>query len=228
MKYDAENYKRDFETYDPLQKIFLEKFLENKRSKEQYAFMNWPVQNREKGEQFFEVGSEYFRAALVLMDIVLQDKTDCKGDYLVFPIIYSIFHGIELCLKGMYYAMREYAGHYNLKFDEKPIWKWHDLKELQNIVITESTRLSLPTFKQDFQILGFFVAELLPDTAEPTYPRYPYFDRNLCEQFFLKEAKHYIIDMIVLLKQTGAVYFILERNFIKSDEEIQARNYAFD
>lgn len=65
------------------------------------AYMNWRTRPHQPIHDMMIIADGYMKAAIMLAQDCLQDNMDKKADIVVFPILFSANHAIELYLKSM-------------------------------------------------------------------------------------------------------------------------------
>lgn len=98
------------------------------------AYMNWRMQtgNDAIAANLTAIAEGFSQAALHLIEEIYKDNTDKKADALVFPIMYSIDHAIELYLKAIIYTLEAL-----MDIETNPNgYLTHDSKLLFDIVCT--------------------------------------------------------------------------------------------
>ena len=62
------------------------------------AYMNWRTRPHQPIHDMMIIADGYMKAAIMLAQDCLQDNMDKKADIVVFPILFSANHAIELYL----------------------------------------------------------------------------------------------------------------------------------
>ncbi len=115
---------------------------------DKYAFLNWRFDNAfapydGKGMMQlvfdnFEMGKAYMsNAALTLCSLIHSQNGNNVADSLIFPILFSIWHGIELWLKSGIGAIYLQEG------VQKSIPLGHDLFKLRDVFETELSNINM-------------------------------------------------------------------------------------
>lgn len=170
-------------------KIFCSEDEINYNQSNNYAFLNWcfddamggndksnPVQTINDN---FEMGKAYMaNAVLGLYSILYNRNRYCVADMLVFPILFDVWHGVELWLKSSINAI-----HFLIHSGEK-LKNNHGIYEYLNILKCELSRLNM---NKSIEIarseLSVLIEELKRVNAHFDFARYS-FGRNGEYQFY--------------------------------------------
>nr|WP_317378222.1 hypothetical protein [uncultured Faecalimonas sp.] len=89
------------------------------------AYMNWRTNQHEPIHNMNVIADGYFESAILLAKDCLNDNWDNKADILIFPMLFSVNHAIELYEKSICWSLNILLG-YNSKFnpnhDIRGIW----------------------------------------------------------------------------------------------------------
>lgn len=86
------------------------------------AYMNWRTYNREPIHNMNTIADGYFESAILLAKHCLQDNRDKKADIVVFPMLFSVNHAIELFEKSICWSL-------NILLNNKSTFKEnHDIR----------------------------------------------------------------------------------------------------
>ena len=116
-------------------KIFINETEADYNNSNRYAFLNWRFDNglgsneKENPRQMvfdnFEMGKAYLANAVLTLNSIIHVKNKNElADSLIFPVLFDIWHGIELLLKSGIRAISICKGN---KPNEKNTHKIHDL-----------------------------------------------------------------------------------------------------
>ncbi|TCS80325.1 hypothetical protein EDD59_106151 [Muricomes intestini] len=86
------------------------------------AYMNWRTNNHEPIHNMNVIAEGYFESAILLAECCLKDNSDKKADGIIFPMLFSINHGIELYEKSICWSLNILLGN-NSSFKEN-----HDIR----------------------------------------------------------------------------------------------------
>lgn len=86
------------------------------------AFMNWRTEHHQPIQNMNVIADGYFESAILLAKDCLKDNSDRKADVLIFPILFSVNHAIELYEKSICWSLNILLG-YKLKFKQN-----HDIR----------------------------------------------------------------------------------------------------
>ena len=169
-------------------KIFCSEDEINYNQSNNYAFLNWcfddamggndksnPVQTINDN---FEMGKAYMaNAVLGLYSILYNRNRYCVADMLVFPILFDVWHGVELWLKSSINAI-----HFLIHSGEK-LKNNHGIYEYLNILKCELSRLNMnKSIEIALSELSVLIEELKRVNAHFDFARYS-FGRNGEYQF---------------------------------------------
>lgn len=86
------------------------------------AYMNWRTNNHEPIHNMNVIADGYFESAILLAECCLKDNHDKKADAIIFPMIFSVNHAIELYEKSICWSLNILLG-YKATFKEN-----HDIR----------------------------------------------------------------------------------------------------
>ena len=89
------------------------------------AYMNWRTEKHEPIHNINTLAQGYFESAILSIKSCLADNVDHKADGLIFPILFSINHAIELYEKSICWSMNILLGYkstYKDNHDIRGIW----------------------------------------------------------------------------------------------------------
>ncbi len=69
------------------------------------AYMNWRTRQHEPIQSMNVIADGYFRSAILLAEQCLKDNSDKKADVLIFPMLFSVNHAIELYEKSICWSL---------------------------------------------------------------------------------------------------------------------------
>ena len=175
------------------------------------------------------MGEAFFSTAYNLLQQCLIDNSDKKADSWIFPIMFSIVHGIEVYLKAINAALSVV-----LKKNRGISEGGHDLKALcgtaRNLIIEYKTANKNTTTLQMFEcikVVEKFISNIYEKTDDMTFARYP-LAKNKQGHFYIETFDNEVIDLELLREQSVYVFKMLD--FIyempELDLEIQAESMA--
>ncbi|WAA12825.1 hypothetical protein [Fervidibacillus halotolerans] len=195
------------------------------------AYVNWRMdrgenQLKNKIKNMITIADGYMKSSLILARHALEDNIDKKADILIFPILCSANHAIELYLKSTVWTLNIL-----LKNDEV-FPKTHNIRQLLSIVKSrvneyEHDRKKKNQFKEMIKNLDIYIEELFSKIEKGNYntkkdnmdfSRYP-FDSKLVPHFYIETFNNVVVDL---------------ENFINRFEEIEynlsiiAEHYFYD
>ena len=89
------------------------------------AYMNWRTDKHQPIHNINTLAKGYFESALLSIRDCLNDNIDHKADGLIFPILFSINHAIELYEKSLCWSLNILLGYnstYKDNHDIRGIW----------------------------------------------------------------------------------------------------------
>lgn len=120
------------------------------------AYLNWQMQPKNTAYNLEIMAENFCKAADVLIDTILLDNSNKIGDSLIFPILYSIDHSIELYLKAI---IREIE---LLTKGEPSNYSTHDIDSLFNNMMAQIKHKEIKTkgLTKNFESLKKYIDEL--------------------------------------------------------------------
>ena len=92
---------------------------------EKNAYMNWRTNKYEEIHNMNVVAEGFIEGASILIQECLEDNCDTKADILIFPILFSINHSIEVYAKSICWSLNVLLGNnskFNKNHDIRGIW----------------------------------------------------------------------------------------------------------
>lgn len=90
--------------------------------------MNWKTRQHQPIQDMIIIADGYMKAVIMLAQDCLQDNVDKKADIVVFPMLFSANHAIELYLKSINWSL-------DMLFNMKESFcGGHDIRQIWNIV----------------------------------------------------------------------------------------------
>lgn len=74
------------------------------------AYMNWRTSNHEPIQNMNVLADGYFQSAISLAEKCLSDNWNKEADVLIFPMLFSVNHGIELYEKSICWSLNLLLG----------------------------------------------------------------------------------------------------------------------
>ena len=92
------------------------------------AYMNWRTRSHQPIHDMMIIADGYMKAAIMLAQDCLQDNMDKKADIVIFPMLFSANHAIELYLKSINWSL-------NMLLNAKESFcGGHDIRQIWNTV----------------------------------------------------------------------------------------------
>lgn len=134
-------------------KIFNDKFYENPNNN---AFLNWRTDAPEFSA-FYELGAGFLSSSIITLQAVIRDCNESdEADNLIFPIMFNLWHGIELMLKSGIILIRDIYKRVNMndlkshKIDELYI-KFENELNLTKLTKPQKDLISLKELLDEFK-----------------------------------------------------------------------------
>jgi hypothetical protein len=162
------------------------------------AFLNWRFQDNDEILNLFNMGEGYLDASIVLARECLRNNQHKQADIIVFPMVTSANHGIELYLKGYLWTLNFLLNR------ERKIEGRHDIKQILQTVKTRIRDYKgaayLKYFKKQVVELDNYISELYkkinstPQNDKLDFSRYP-FDKKYENHFCVETLGNVEIDL---------------------------------
>lgn len=185
------------------------------------AILNWRSDKfTTKRRQLIVMGDAFFSAAYNLIDQCLNDNRNKIADAWIFPILFSVIHGIEIYLKSIIMCLsvalekeiKKPTGGHNIK----------QLSETAKVLISEYTvSYQVDTTDQmrtAIKVVENFIDNIYDKTSDMTFARYP-MDKKFLSHFYIQSTENVYIDLELLRNQIIIVYNML--NFIFNIPELE-------
>lgn len=193
---------------------------------DKHAYMNWRFWNKSEKYILEVMSDSYLDATTTLLKECLMDNQDKKADSLVFPILFSFNHYIELKLKSIfaYYNYLENNNKHLITMREKNIIKLntpyphtHNINTLFKNIENTILASNLPKIEKDkerFSTLSSYLKQLnkyqiFRDSPNMDFTRYPN-SKNKGAYFYVKTYKNVTISLVGLSKIKDEVRIELE------------------
>ena len=168
------------------------------------AYMNWRTNNHEPIQNMNVLADGYFQSAILLAKNCLSDDWDKKADVLIFPMLFSVNHGIELYEKSICWSL-------NILLDCNDTFKKsHNIREIWYIVKAKIKKFDFDVGREEDEfnkmIVGLesYLDELFEtikkdDNVNDAYrnidfSRYPINNRNEYH-FYLNRYDNVVVDL---------------------------------
>lgn len=100
------------------------------------AYMNWRTRQHQPIHDMMIIADGYMKAAIMLAQDCLQDNMDKKADIVVFPMLFSANHAIELYLKSINWSLNMLL---NMK---ESFCGGHDIRQIWHGIVFTSVKRS--------------------------------------------------------------------------------------
>lgn len=189
------------------------------------AYMNWNLNKYTIRRNFAVLGKSFFSTAFSLMQICLQDNNDKKADDWIFPIMFSIVHGIEVYLKVIIVSLNIILDKETKKIEGK-----HDIRQLAQgarklIIQFNSSEKSFDSKQMltAIKVINNFIDIIYEKTDDMTFARYPMSRKKKGNKnpFYLEVFGNEVVDMELFNKEIVAVFHMLDYLFEITDEMVE-------
>lgn len=170
------------------------------------AYMNWRTDSTDPILNMNIIASAYFDSALTLLNSCLEDNYDKKADVLIFPVFFSINHGIELYVKSIFWSMNKLLGYnkpYPSNHNIRCIWyaakdkivKYgfgygHEKNDFEKMIVTLESYLN--------ELYENIMVDEKKDINKAyhniDFSRYP-LNNKYEDHFYLKECENVVVDL---------------------------------
>ena len=183
------------------------------------AYMNWRTEKHEPIHNMNTLAEGYFESAELLVKTCLVDNRDHKADGLIFPILFSINHAIELYEKSICWSLNillGYKSHFADNHNIREIWYTtkEKIKEFGFGYGREEAVFLQMIVPLEKYLKEIFEAIMTDDINKAHYnidfTRYPA-NRNLENHFYVNECENVIVDLENLLEWCRALNDCLSR-----------------
>ncbi len=194
------------------------------------AYLNWRIDSyTNPRRQFVIIGEAYFSTAYCLIKKCLENNADKKADAWIFPIMFSIVHGIEVYLKAINAGLNVILGKTRTDIEGK-----HDIKQLCSTakkLLIEYKSTNENSTKNDMftaiKVIENFISNIYEKTDDMTFARYP-MDKNKDGHFYIQVLQSEVIDLELLEEQIVIVYKLLDFIFEMPELEMEAAYEMMD
>lgn len=193
------------------------KIFKDNASIERTAYMNWRTRQDQPIYDMLIIADGYMKAAIMLGKNCLEDNRDKKADIVVFPILFSVNHAIELYLKAINWSLNIL-----LKKNES-FCGGHDIRQIWNIVKKRISEFEIDKnkrkqFKDKTKKLEDYISELYEKIDKEhnahvkiknmDFSRYPLNSDNE-EHFYIENKKNEVVDLKMFVEIFEKIYYNL-------------------
>ncbi len=169
------------------------------------AYMNWRTNLHEPIHNMNTIADGYFQNAILLAKSCLQDNLDKKADVLIFPMLFSVNHAIELYEKSICWSLNILLGNkskFKENHDIRGIWLTVKQKIKEFGFVSDEGR-GEKEFYRMIQNLEKYLQEIYTTIMDNDinsayynidFSRYPLNNHNEYH-FYLKNCENVIIDI---------------------------------
>ena len=193
------------------------KIFKDNASIERTAYMNWRTRQDQPIYDMLIIADGYKKAAIMLGKNCLEDNRDKKADIVVFPMLFSANHAIELYLKAINWSL-------NILLNKNEIFcGGHDIRQIWNIVKKRISEFEIDKnkrkqFKDKTKKLEDYISELYEKIDKEhnahvkiknmDFSRYPLNSDNE-EHFYIENKKNEVVDLEMFVEIFEKIYYNL-------------------
>lgn len=193
------------------------KIFKDNASIERTAYMNWRTRQDQPIYDMLIIADGYMKAAIMLGKNCLEDNRDKKADIVVFPMLFSANHAIELYLKAINWSL-------NILLNKNEIFcGGHDIRQIWNIVKKRISEFEIDKnkrkqFKDKTKKLEDYISELYEKIDKEhnahvkiknmDFSRYPLNSDNE-EHFYIENKKNEVVDLEMFVEIFEKIYYNL-------------------
>lgn len=163
------------------------------------AFLNWRTVKDDDIGNLKVLADGYLLSSILLCRICIADNDDKKADTLIFPILFSANHGIELYLKSLVWILNK------LSNSQHKIEGTHNIKQIMEtlksrILLYHQDKRLLKNFNESTKDLQEYIKEIYGLIGKNLkrenldFSRYPV-DKNYLSHFYIDDLKNITIDL---------------------------------
>ena len=193
------------------------KIFKDNASIERTAYMNWRTRQDQPIYDMLIIADGYMKAAIMLGKNCLEDNRDKKADIVVFPMLFSANHAIELYLKAINWSL-------NILLNKNEIFcGGHDIRQIWNIVKKRISEFEIDKnkrkqFKDKTKKLEDYISELYEKIDKEhnahvkiknmDFSRQPLNSDNE-EHFYIENKKNEVVDLEMFVEIFEKIYYNL-------------------
>lgn len=177
------------------------------------AYMNWRTDKHQPIHNLNALAEGYFDSAEISIKACLADNSDHKADGLIFPILFSINHAIELYEKSICWSLNVLLGH-NAKFPDNHYIRdiWYTVKQKIKEVgfdygreEADFSKMIVPLEKYLDEIYQNIMTDNFNDARyNIDFSRFPS-NRSLRNHFYVNQYDNVVVDLENLLEWCGVL-----------------------
>lgn len=164
------------------------------------AYLNWRTEKHNAIGNMISLADGYFKSAIKLSESLLNNNVNKDADVIIFPMLFSVNHGIELYLKVLIWE-------YNILLkNDKKFEKHHNIRQLYNVVEKrmiefETDKDKRKQFRKLTLGLRYYIDELYENMEvgennkdNMDFSRYP-FNRSFENHFYTVDYINKVVDL---------------------------------
>ena len=193
------------------------------------AYLNWRMNRHSDSNNFFTMAESFSNSTFILLDSILNDNTDKKADSIIFPILYSADHSIELYLKAIIIKIR------NDNQSEEKLKITHDIDKLfekAKELINKYYDNNVESLNEALSNLESYITELYSYIVKPDdkkkkpqmdFARYPLDTKNN-DYFYVKSFDNVVVDIENFKNRFENITDSLESVYYYLEEKYEVQN----
>ena len=165
------------------------------------AYLNWRTDKHDALGNMISLAEGYYKSALKLAETLISDNRNKDADVIIFPMLFSVNHAIELYLKVLMWE-------FNIMMErEEKFERHHDIKQLYNVVISRMTEFEIDKERRkEFKRLTAGLKSYLDELFEKIkldsdirkdsmdFSRYP-FNTAFDNHFYTRDYNNKVVDL---------------------------------
>lgn len=193
------------------------------------AYLNWRMNRHSDSNNFFTMAESFSNSTFILLDSILNDNTDKKADSIIFPILYSADHSIELYLKAIIIKI------HNDNQSEEKLKITHDIDKLfekAKELINKYYDNNVESLNEALSNLESYITELYSYIVKPDdkkkkpqmdFARYPLDTKNN-DYFYVKSFDNVVVDIENFKNRFEDITDSLESVYYYLEEKFEVQN----
>jgi len=177
------------------------------------AYMNWSTDKHQPIHNLYAFAEGYFDSAVLSIKACLVDNSDHKADGLIFPILFSMNHAIELYEKSICWSLNILLGYKSTFADN------HDIREIWYTAKQKITKYGFDYGREEADFLKMIAPlekylneiyrSIMTDDFNNAYhnidfSRYPT-NNKFENHFYVKQHDNVVIDLENLIEWCAAL-----------------------
>ncbi|CEG27139.1 hypothetical protein [Bacillus sp. B-jedd] len=166
------------------------------------AYINWRIERHNPIKNMLTIADGFMESSIMLAEQALKDNRDKKADIIIYPILFSANHAIELYLKAIGWTINI------LLENDKRVEGGHDIQQILNVVKSRVNEFEIDkdrkkAFKELINNLENYIKELFlkietkddgKNKDNMDFSRYP-FDTKYVSHFYIETFDNVVVDL---------------------------------